>query len=232
MFGKKGLVLLGLALLLSFSAQTFLSATANPIAPPMLTVDSPQDNQIYPSSVMLSFAPTSHSGYNFTSFSYSLDGQPPKPTDGHTLLSDLACGSHTIEIYGNGTSDWSSEPKVNMLLGIVYFSVGYSTQWLVFLLVLVVVFVPLLLGCFINRRQLSARFHRKKTSAFWLGSAVLFFSAVIFAPSAWQLASNYLFPHYPRGLQFSAVPGFLFGLALVAAGLVLVAAGTRRQSFR
>jgi hypothetical protein len=229
MLGKKVLFLLGLALLLALSAQTFLSATANPLPSPMLKVDSPQDNQIYSNSIWLSFSPYPAAGINFTSFSYRVDGQEARPTDGQTLLTDLAWGSHTIEIYGNGTTIWGNEPRVNVLLDIVYFGVGYSTQWLLFLLVLTATLVPLLLGCFINRRQLATRLHGKKTAAFWVGTAFLIFSTVIFIPSAWQLASNYLFPYYPHGLQISAVPGFLFGLTLIVAGLVLVAVGTRHR---
>lgn len=229
MFDKKPIFCLFLALILVLSAQTFQTATANPIPSPMLQLDSPQDNQIYPSNVWLNFSPSPYTGINFTSFSYSLDGQVTKGTDGHTLLTDLAGGSHTIEIYGNGTTVWGNEQKVNMLLDIAYFGVGYSTQWVVFTVLFVAVVVLSLLALYINRAAFARRLRAKKKPSFWLGTVSTSLGLVMFIPWLYGVLYEYLFPIYPRGLGIYFAPVMYLMIFFIAAGFALMVYGTRKS---
>src|SRR4030043_327739 len=108
---KKTVIPIILGLLLSLVAGVVGLASANPISMPLVVVDSPQNNQIYATTqVQLKFALSPYAYYNFSSFAYSLDGQPTKATDGTTVLTNLAAGSHTLTIYGNGTyqSDYNT----------------------------------------------------------------------------------------------------------------------------
>jgi hypothetical protein len=197
----------------------------------MVTIDSPKNNQIYPNSIWLTFAPTSYSGYNFTSFSYSLDGQPPKPTDGHTLLTDLAGGSHSIEIFGSGTSTLNSDQKVDIFLDIVYFSVGYSTQWVVFTVVLAAVVVPSLLAVYVNRAALARRLRAKKKPSFWLGAVSAAVGLILFIPWVNTILQSYLFPrYYFNGETFDLyfVPCLSMSIFFTLTGLALMIYGAHQ----
>jgi hypothetical protein len=206
-------------------------AAANPIMPSLVEVTSPQNNQVYPqNSVWLNFTvlPFAVIDFNFTSFSYSLDGQTSKPTNGTTFLTDLPAGQHTLAIYGMGGSGyWQGQ---DMLLDVIYFSVNYSTPWVVFTVVLLATSVPLSVGLFVNRRAVAGRLRRQKTGSFWLGLVCfVFFATFVFGPSTWQLTSKYLFPQYGHGaLQISTVPGAIFGLIFMAVGILLMLLGTRQ----
>lgn len=106
-----------LALLLSVTFGILL-VSANPISVPSIKVSSPENNKIYPSNqVLLSFA-VRYANDNFSSFSYSLDGQEPVNTNQSCVLTNLSSGSHTLIIYGNSTDNpyW----KGHELLYIVY----------------------------------------------------------------------------------------------------------------
>ena len=73
----------------------------------MIKVNSPQNNYVYPTGdVWLQFTNIDRVDYNFSSYSYSLDGGAAQPTDGNTKLTNLAAGSHKLIIYGNGTNSW------------------------------------------------------------------------------------------------------------------------------
>ncbi len=206
-------------------------AVANPVISPMIGISSPQNNHVYPSnSVWLDFTALYSSGYNFTSFSYSLDGQNPKTTDGHTLLTDLPPGSHTLIIYGNATiGDYKHD---DMLVDEVYFSTIYSTPWVMFTLVISAFIGLTMLILFVNRRQAARWLKSKKTFVFWIGLSCFLVSAVaIFVPSAWQVINDYLFPHYSHGaLTVMPLPIFMAGLTFMGLGLILMAVGTKKQT--
>ena len=93
--------------LLVVVASTFAIASANPLRTPMIKVNSPTNNYVYPTGdVWLQFTNIDRYTYNFSSYSYSLDGGAAQPTDGNTKLTNLAAGSHKLIIYGNGTNSW------------------------------------------------------------------------------------------------------------------------------
>ena len=95
-----------LALLLSLTMVEV--ALANPIIDPLVFVESPQNNQIYPSNtVQLNF--TAIRGFNYTAYYYVLDEQSPKTTNGISTLNDLTPGTHTLKIYGNGSLDFPAQ---------------------------------------------------------------------------------------------------------------------------
>ncbi len=221
-----------LALILAFAGSAVGAATANPLTPPMIDIHSPHNNQVYPTStVELSFTPLST--FNFTSYSYSLDGQQPQSTNGYTFLSGLAAGSHRVEVYGNSTSYGGGTYR--QLLDIVYFSVSYSTSWLAFTFLILTTTLLLSLGLFVNRRQVAMHLKAKKTASFWVGLVcLLFFGLVVFAPLAWRMTSNYLFPHYSHGalVDIYALPLFVlmfFAVGFMVVGFVLMAHGSRND---
>ncbi len=207
-------------------------AVANPITPPMVVVATPQNNHVYPqNSVWLNFTvlPIAIKDFNFSSFSYSLDGQAAQTTDGATLLTNLPSGSHTLAIYGKaGYGYWKDK---DMLLDVLYFSTNYSTAWVGFIVVLLATSVPMSVGLFVNRRAVAGRLRQKKTGSFWVGLACfLFFAVFVFGPSIWQLTNKYLFPLYGHGaLAISTVPGAIFGLILMVVGFLLMVMGTRQR---
>jgi hypothetical protein len=198
----------------------------------MVEVASPQNNQVYPqNSVWLNFTalPMAIKDFNFSSFSYSLDGRSLQITDGATLLTNLPSGSHTLAIYGKaGYGYWKDK---DMLLDVLYFSTNYSTSWVVFIVVLLATSVPLSIGLFVNRRAVAERLRRKKTGSFWVGLACfLFFALFVFGPAIWQLTNKHLFPEYGHGaLQISTVPGAIVGLIFMVVGFLLMVIGTRQR---
>jgi len=225
-----------LGLLLSLIAGVVGLASANPISMPLVVVDSPQNNQIYPTThVQLKFGLSPYAYYNFSSFAYSLDGQPTKATDGNTVLTDLAAGSHTLIIYGNSThqNDYNSYNTHNdMVLAIVYFSIVYSTAWITFGLTLFAAFSVTSLVLFTNRRQLVNRFKAKKTLSFWFGLTCFLFASLLFIANGWGMASNYLFPYYPHRLEvilFSPVLVFAGGIVFMGLGVGMMALGTKER---
>jgi hypothetical protein len=221
-----------LALSLAATAQIIEVALANPLPAPMIEVTSPQNNKIYPSnSVQLNFTALPTSGYNFTSFSYNLDGQAQQPTGGNTLLSGLASGSHILKIYGNRTYQNSTRLQNDMLLQIVYFSTDYWTAWVVFTAMFAAVMVLTSFIFYANRVSLARKLRAKKNGRFWIGLIlVIFFGGVVLGSSIWHSASDYFFPYYPHGLVVSTIPDFIFGLIFTSVGLLMMAKGTAQQS--
>jgi hypothetical protein len=233
MKSKETIAILAIVLVMS---SVVGEAAANPITPPMVKIASPQNNQVYSqSNVWLNFSavPMAINDFNFSSFSYSLDGQASQITNGGTLLTNLPSGSHSLVISGKATEGYWKDK--DMLLDIVYFSINYSTPWVVFTVVLLTTSVPLLVGLFVNRRAVVQRLRRKKTASFWVGLACfLFFTVFVFGPSIWQLTNKYLFPRYGYGtLEISIVPMVvIFGLIFMVIGFLLMAIGTRQDKFR
>ena len=187
-------VILALSLSLTFESQI---VSANPISLPTIKVYSPENNKVYPSNqIVLNFTVMIPEA-NFSSFSYSLDGQEPRGTNQSCVITNLASGSHTLIIYGNDTSH--SYLNGREPLDVVYFSTVYSTTWLVFSLTLAASTVAFLLLVFIRGKSIVARLKREKTASFWLGLiCFIFFTGLLFIPSVWQLTNESLFPQYHR----------------------------------
>ncbi len=207
--------------------------SANPIIQPPVEVESPQNNKIYASNtVQLNFKALF--GINYSSYYYILDNQPPKATNGTATLNDLSPGSHTLKIFGNGSYTEPFTNKTheqhNWLLYVVYFSTVYSTAWVVFsvamaLVVIVAIVIPL-----IKRRQIATAFRGQKTAVFLLGAVLLLFGIIVCVPFAWQVANNYLFPHWPpRLLSVNPVLPLIASLILANVGLSLMWLGKRKR---
>lgn len=219
-----------MALSLVLLAQSIEASIANPIPTPLIEVKSPHNYRIYTTStVPFSFVALPNPGFNFTSFSYIIDGQEAKTTDGNTTLTGLSPGSHTLKIYGNGTDTWSHEERTNILLYSIYFSVNYQTSSLVVFGISAAVLAPILLGLTLRHKQFIARLRRKKTAFFWLGLAGCLFSFLFFVPSTRTILDLYLFPKYYTPPMVSPVPGFITGIVLMVLGSIMMAFGTRKQ---
>ena len=223
-----------LALIATVILMLFLSlnsgvqmVSANPISLPPINVNSPENNKIYSSNqVTLNFTVI---GYrNYTSFSYSLDGQEPIDTNKSGVLTNLPPGSHTLIIYGNATDDtyWNGHE----LLNIVYFSTIYSTAWLTFTLILTVSLATLSLLIFFRRKQIATRLKQEKKFSFWLGlPCFLFFTCLVFIPSFWHWANDYLFPRFPVEIESSPIFGIIISIPFMVIGLLLMYFGTRKN---
>ena len=220
-----------MALSLVLLAQSIEASIANPIPTPLIEVKSPHNYRIYSTgTVPFSFVALPNPGFDFTSFSYILDGQEAKTTDGNTTLTGLSPGSHTLKIYGNGTDTWSHEERTNILLYSIYFSVNYQTSSLVVFGISAAVLAPILLGLTLRHKQFVARLRRKKTAFFWLGLACFLGSSLLFfVPSTWTIIDRYLFPKFYTPPMDSPVPGFITGIVLMVLGLIMMAFGTRKQ---
>ncbi len=209
---------------IALSAQVIGSALPNPLPPPLIRVDSPVNNKVYPSNdVQLNFTVLPDPVITLTSFTYKLDEQETKETNGSTLLTCSSWGSHTLSIYGKGSYD--------SILAVVYFSTGYSTTWVVFTLILVVVASAISLTVFALRRRLVTTLKRRKTASFWVGLACFLLFTFLLAESAGYAASDYLFPHYPQALSVNAFPvGAIILGFLLCAGLYFMWSGTRKTN--
>ncbi len=220
-----------LALLLSLTLVEV--ALANPIIDPLVIVESPQNNQIYPSNtVQLNF--TAIGGFNYTAYYYVLDEQSPKTTNGISTLNDLTPGTHTLKIYGNGS--WTSQPnnithvQNDVLVDFVYFSTYFSTAWVVFSIILaLVVIIALIL--FTKRRQIATALRREKNAFFYDGIILLLFGTIVCVLFAGQVANNYLFPHWPlKALSLNPNIPFTVSLIVMSAGLLLIWLGIRKSN--
>jgi hypothetical protein len=220
----------------AFSAQAIGLALANPLLPPLIRVDSPQNNKIYPSNdVLLKFTIIPNTGITLTSLTYSVDGQESKATNGSTILTDLPSGSHKLTIYGTGFYSYSNSNQTYPYysVDVIYFSIVYSTVWVTFTITVTVVVSVILLTVFLLRRRLVTALTAKKTSKFWLGLASFLFAVfVFFIPMIWLIANNYLFPHYPIGMSINAtpIPAISLGLFFTGIGLYLMKVGTRKKT--
>jgi hypothetical protein len=97
-----------LVLLLLLAATLGLpvhQTNANPIAVPTIDLMSPKGGTYNTNQIELVFvAPSPNvlfSNITFTSFSYSLDGEPLIPISGNTTISGLSAGTHTLLVYGH-----------------------------------------------------------------------------------------------------------------------------------
>lgn len=213
-------------------AQAVSFAMANPLSPPLIRVYSPENNKIYSSNdVQLNFTIIPTTGINLTSFAYSLDGQATKATNETTILTGLSYGSHTLTIYGTFTYPvGNSIQEYNSTLEIIYFSTFYSTSWIIFTIILLVAIAIGLLIFFKKRRQLVAALKGKKTVSFWVGLACfVFFATLFFVPAMWQMANDYLFPHYPKSIIGFPNLGAILGLIFMGIGWYLMRLGTKKQ---
>jgi hypothetical protein len=231
--GKKRACQAIVILLLVFSLAAE-AVTANPLPPWIISVDSPSNNKIYPSNnVELDFDPSQRShSVNFTSFAYSVDGQAAEPTNGSTLLTGLPSGSHVLTIYG--TFQLVGENKTYTHdIAIIYFSTVYSTQWVVFTLILLTFSVITGLPLIVKRKPIAARLRGKKTDKFWLGVVSLSFFTLLLALWVWASVSDYLYPHHSYGLvaylpvEITFIIGFIV-FAFIVLGLYLMYLGTEK----
>ncbi len=221
-------VILMLLLSTTFAATLLSVASADPIPAPLIQLNSPQNNKIYASNTVEINFTFLKSGANITSFSYSLDGQAAKPTNGTTILTGLSSGSHSLAIYGTGTFYQTGIQAYTSTLAVVYFSTVYSTSWIVFTTILVFAIAACSLLLFLKRQQVVARLKGKKTAIFWLGLAgFLFFAALFFAPNVWLIANNYLFPRYPVEPSGSSLLLSIFGLVFMILTFYLMERGTQ-----
>jgi len=224
------------ALLITFlAAQAVSFASANPINPPLIQVNSPQNNKIYTTNeVQLTFAAVPNNWVNFTSATYSLDGQPPKPVNGSITLTSLTSGSHTLTVYGKGTySSYGGQVHdYDSVEAVIYFSVHYSTSWVTFAGATAAVISIVSLIIIWKHRPIAAALKGKKTARFWVGLAgFLFFTCVFFVPGVWLMASDYLYPHYSRGIPsvvFNPWGTMIFVSTFMGIGLWLMRSGTKR----
>jgi hypothetical protein len=225
------------ALLISFfAAQAVSFASANPINPPLIQVNSPQNNKIYTESeVQLNFTLVPNNWVNFTSATYSLDGQPAKPVNESFTLTGLTSGSHTLTVYGKGTYSYGGQAHgYDSIEAVIYFSVHYSTSWVTFGGTAATVISIVLLITIWKRRPIAAALKGKKAPRFWIGLAgFLFFTCIFFVPGVWLTASDYLYPHYSRGITsavFYPWGTLIFVSIFMGIGLCLMWSGTKRSS--
>ncbi len=212
-------------------------AFANPVTEPSVNVKSPINNQNYPTNeieLKVTAFPYPPSEVNFTIRYYVLDDQPSISTNGTAVLSNLSPGSHALKLYGtfSRTSDITNTTYVqnDALVSIVYFSVIYSTQWVIFSIILTLVIVATGSVLYWKRRQIARTLKGEKNVAFKLGMSLLIVGAGFFVPSAWQVANNYLFPYWPPN-AVTRNSNFLFtvGLFGISMGLLLIWLGTRKK---
>ena len=132
------------ALLVTALAVKFIAnlAEANPLPSELIVVDSPQNNKIYyVTEVELNFTQLPDTGWNFTSFDYSLDGNAKVAINGSVVLTGLSYCSHTLTIYGTGTYTGVNQTygPYEQILEKRYFSIVFSTPWVVLSTILVAV---------------------------------------------------------------------------------------------
>jgi len=126
------------------------SSRANPIVPPYIDIQSPQ-NKIYSSSeIELNFvAPSMELPENtqFTSFSYSLDGSSQVAIEGNTTIAGLPWGSHNIIVYAQDNEGLTYFSQT------VHFDVVISTVWVLAALIVAAIVGLGLLAYFKKRHR-------------------------------------------------------------------------------
>jgi hypothetical protein len=200
-----------LTILLSISIMG--TAYANPLPPTRVTVHSPKNDALYPSStIQLSFTPIPGPDMNFTSFTYVLDDQTPVATNGTSTLTGLKPGMHTLKIYcsyeiHHSDNSYSFLNKTytykDEVANVVYFSTQYSTAWITFDVMVICIGTIVPLSLFFNRRQIVVRLRGRKTGAFWFGALLFGLGSLASVSLVWKIASDILFPYWPRGLSNS-----------------------------
>lgn len=223
-------VILTLLLSLALASAVFKVAAADPIPEWFVQVNSPQNDKIYPSNtVEINFVVTPNSQLAYSSFTYSIDGQAAKPTNGTTLLTDLSSGSHTLTIYGTG--NWSANQGFSDVpVAVVYFSTVYSTAWVEFAAILAASIVAIGLFLFWKHNQIIARFRGEKNGAFWGGLMLFVLLTALSIPLAWGIAYNALFPLYTFELVTApelTVGFFIVVLVFMAIGVLLMFYGSK-----
>jgi hypothetical protein len=212
---------------------------ANPLPPTWVTIHSPKNNEICPSStVQLNFTPIKGSDKNFTSFTYVLDNQKPVATIGTSTLINLQPGPHTITIYCSYEIQYSNSTYSFLnrtyeykdeVANVVYFTAQYSTEWITFTAVVLCAVTIIPSTLFSRRRQILTRLRVKKTGFFWFGTFLFILSSLALVPFVWKVIMDSLFPHWPRGMEVSLSFYFPFiGAAVfsVGAGLFMMWFGT------
>ncbi len=202
-------------------------AVANPIMAPVVDVESPVNNQVYPASdVELKFSPLSW--YTFSEYYYVLDDQAPTPINSTATLTGLSAGSHMLKIYGNGTLTISSPPSHTFqsndeLVSVIYFSTFFSTAWVIFAAVIVFIFTAIPFVIYKKRVQIKSAFKGEKNAIFSVGLVLFVLSSLAFVSFAWQVVSNFLFPYWPpRALTPNYNIPFVLSLFFLSLGLLIM----------
>ena len=220
-------ILFSALFILVIGLQATFFAAANPLPPPVIRVESPTNNQVYPSGeVWLNFTRFPDTDY-VTSITYSLDGHAEISTNGSTLLSGLPAGSHSLALYAKLSAD---RDDYGFMITKIYFSTYYSTAWVTFATVFIAVLATGLLALFFIRRRLTAALKRKKTEPFWIGLGVLLLGALFFGLLVEGAAYDYLFPVHHSGLVVNnPYPCLFLSLFFISVGLVLMRRGIKKE---
>ncbi|MGD6933197.1 MAG: hypothetical protein ACQCN5_03225 [Candidatus Bathyarchaeia archaeon] len=213
--------------LLLFFLSTAELAVANPIMTPMVDVESPVNNQVYPTSdVELKFTPLSW--YTFSEYYYVLDDQTPTLINNTVTLTGLSAGSHTLRIFGNGTLTISSPPSHTYqsndeLVSVIYFSTYFSTAWVIFAAVIIFISVVISFVLYKKRVQIKAAFKGEKNGIFFVGLIMFTLSTLSFVFFAWHVLGNFLFPYWPpRAMTPNYNIPFVFSLFFLSLGLLIM----------
>jgi hypothetical protein len=222
--------------LTTLSVEACNTVNANPLLPPLIELHSPQNNKIYQSNeILINFTKISDPYIELTSFTYSLDGQAEKQTDGTTMLTGLTDGSHTLTFFGYGSLKYDNTQPYGRTLGKIYFSVNYSTQWIVFGVAVSAVVGTSTLFLFAARNKIHKVFKKQKTARFWVGLACfIFFAALFVIPVALSAINDYLFPHYSNnlGVAVNTYFGITLGSIFMGAGLYMMKTGVKDRELR
>jgi hypothetical protein len=196
-------------------------------------VNSPQTGKTYFSNdIQLNFTIVPNMGSNFTSFSYSIDGQANQTTDGNAILTALAPGTHTLQIHGNGTYlVGNTIHDFRYALEAVYFGVFFSTESVMLTIIIGTAFLIVGLILLKKRRQLVRALKGKKTAGFWIGMVLFSFAMCFFVLALWPIAYDYLFWYYSRDYSttYISIIGIFVGLVSATVGLYLMRAGTKSR---
>jgi len=200
-------------------------AKANPLVPPTIVINSPQNEVYFSTEVQLNFStlPYPYPNLNFTSFTYSLDGQTAIAINGNATLIGLSYGSHAIQVYGKDTSGHTYSTQVT------HFHVYFHTLWAAAGLVLLTL-ASTTAGVYVwKRQQINAALKRKKTKPFWVGLAVFALTSfLVFETILYYLDFTYFTTHSSLIVNVSYV--FVVPLLLLmAAGVYWMKAGLRKK---
>jgi hypothetical protein len=202
---------------------------ANPIAEPGVNVQSPVNNQNYMTpEVELKAVPFPYppSVVNFTIKYYILDDKLATTTNGTAVLTDLSSGSHTLKIYGTFSSQYSNSSiheQNDTLVSIVYFSVIYSTRWVIFAIALTLVIAIIGLTLYRKRRQIKTALKGEKNGIFSVGLVAFVLSSLSFVFFTWQVVGHYLFPYWPpKALTPNYNIPFVLSLFFLSLGLLIM----------
>jgi hypothetical protein len=242
--GTRGLQLINMKPVTVLSAGAFLLllclaglTAANPIEAPMVKVESPINNHVYPTSdVEFKISPLYW--YTYSEYYFVLDDQTPMPLNGTVTLTGLSAGSHIVKIYGNGTLTINS-PTNNQtsqhnsdLLSVVYFSVFFSTAWVTFGAVILVAFTVVTFTVYKKRLQIKTALRGEKNAFFSIGLVMFVLSSLSFVFFALIVLENYLFPHWPQKFFTPNynIP-FVLSLFFLSLGLFVMWLSCKRKLF-